>query len=420
MRPALLASLVWLGVLLAPPQLPAQQADPPSADPAKPVEPEAVHPLARIVSRSIHLLESAGVTFEEPSKATDVIECVARLADPRSRILDRAALEREFERRSGRVRAPDIRLSVSNGVALVAASKTRGLQAGDRVIAIDGFPTTNITLGVALERLRAPANGPITLLVQRELSVVTAVAERVEHDLPAIEVEERWPRQIGYLRVNGFFEGRSDSVLETLRAWEAAGLSGGILDLRGANGDDLEAVVRLAAPFASPGSLLFTLRDRYDNDLERRLAPGETAPLKIPIMALVDESTTGAAEVFAATAADSLRGILVIGRSTAADPLIREAVPLGDDQLLYIATRRMVTGNGAVFDGTAGVFPNIAVEGRPARPDYEPDPAEDRRRQRLEEEVFDRALRDRVRGDPILQRALDVLLGLKALNIRVT
>ena len=51
-----------------------------------------------------------------------------------------------------------------------------------------------------------------------------------------------------------------------------------------------------------------------------------------------------------------------------------------------------------------------------AEEEYEPDPRRDTRRKTLEQEKADRALRDRVRGDTALRRAVDVLLGLRALR----
>ncbi|MCO6401440.1 MAG: hypothetical protein J5I99_09465 [Verrucomicrobia bacterium] len=58
------------------------------------------------------------------------------------------------------------------------------------------------------------------------------------------------------------------------------------------------------------------------------------------------------------------------------------------------------------------------ISGRGDSGGFEPEPGPDRRA-KLAEEATDRALRDRVRGDAALQRAVDVLLGLKALNIGV-
>ena len=50
--------------------------------------------------------------------------------------------------------------------------------------------------------------------------------------------------------------------------------------------------------------------------------------------------------------------------------------------------------------------------------EYEPEPATAGKKDLSSEEKEDQLLRERVRGDETLRRAVDVLLGLKALNIR--
>lgn len=376
-------------------------------------------PLVAQVEALIAALGAHGIALADDADASALLECVARIADPAARVFTAEAYAAFMDQRAGSELQPAFRISISNAVPWVAsidAGAEVEVQPGDRLLAIQNESATNVTLGDALALLRAPGSGVLTLRVERAGAIVTARVPRVVAPLPVIETAEVWPRDIGYARVNGFFAGRTRELVELLRAWEDKKLAGGILDLRGAGGTDLDGVAEVAAPFASPGSLLFAIRDRRNNDVDRRLAAGADRQARLPLMVLVDEGTTGAAEAFAAVATDSLRGALVIGRATAGDPLIREVIEL-DDRVVYIATRRLVTGNGFTLDGRTSAAPNVLVAARPARPDFEPEPGPDRR-QRLDEEALDRVLRDRVRGDPVLQRALDVVLGLKALNIR--
>ena len=106
---------------------------------------------------------------------------------------------------------------------------------------------------------------------------------------------------------------------------------------------------------------------------------------------------------------------MLLGQPTKGDPLVREALPLGSGEHLYIVTRRLVVADGTAYSGHQGVRPDIAVAARDLpREQYEPEPTDD---EPTEEEQQDRLLRERVKGDAVLTRAVDVLLGLKALNI---
>lgn len=365
-------------------------------------------------------LAAHGVQFSADADRAPLYECIARVADPAARVFAASAYEHWQQEQSGLDYQPGFQLTVSNATPVVAAvpeSFAADLRVGDRLLAIQGAATTNVTLSEALSLVRGHSASNLEFVVARgAAAAATTVVERTLSPLPLLETSEKWPRQIGYMRVNGLTSGAGEQVLALLREWGAAKFAGGILDLRGASGNDVQSAAAIASPFASPGSLLFSFRDRDGNTVTNYQA-GETAPIDLPLMLLVDEKTAGASEVLTASAVDSLRGVLVIGRTTAGDPGIREGVPVRDDQVLYIATRRLVTGNGRVYDGQSGVSPNVSVAPRAASSDYEPEPGPDRRL-RLDEEASDRALRDRIRGDAVLQRAVDVLLGLKALNIR--
>jgi carboxyl-terminal processing protease len=379
-----------------------------------------LHPLARHVENILGALKARGINVANAEGGAAIIECVAREADPFARVMNSERYARFREEQAGWGVHTGFRFTVKNGVPIVAAVpeyNNHALRIGDEVIRIGGEPAENLTLGDVLARLRGQSETTLALTVKREGVAITAEVTCARAQLSPIELAEIWPRDIGYARINGLFRSQPGAVLSLLREWEAKNLAGGILDLRGAGGDDISGAAALAEPFASPGSLLFTVRDREENNLDSYRASGDASPITIPIMVLADETTSGAAEIFAAVATDSVRGVLTIGRPTAGDPCIRDGIEMPDGNILYIAVRQIVTGNGARLDGRAGAAPNIIVTSRQARPDYEPDGVRDRRG-RLEVEALDRELRDRVRGDVVLQRALDIALGLKALNIR--
>ena len=391
----------------------------------EPAPAPALHPLAVEVNGLFTNLATHGLVFDADADRAPLYECIARTVDPAARVLSAKDHAHRLQELAGQAYAPDFRLSQTNGLPVVNAvpeGSEAGLAPGDRILTVDGAPVTNQPLPAVLRLLRGPGETNLNLTIARaDGATATVTVARALLPLPLLETSEIWPRRIGYALVNGLSAGTAsgEALLALLREWAAAGLAGAIIDLRGAGGDDLAGVAALAAPFASPGSLLFALRDRDENDVAAHRAPAGVAPLDLPVMLLVDETTSGAAEAWAAIATDSLRGVLVVGRATAGDPAIRAAVPLPGDLVLHIATRRLVTGNGLILDGASGVAPNLLVSARAPRTEYEPPPdAGPDRRQTLEEEAGDRALRDRMRGDAILQRAVDVLLGLKALNIR--
>ncbi len=379
--------------------------------------------LSAEVEEALQVLDRAHFSVEAGA-AGAAIEAAARTVDPGARLLAGAQAEHLKQERSGLDYGFDVRLAISNGQPVVVEdhpsdpSRAGGLQVGDRLVSIGDLPATNLTLPRALAVLRDHQTSTVSLVVQRADAVITSVATRVLTTLQPIESSEKWSRELAYMKLNGLYEpdaGRS--VVSTLRGWSETGRFGFILDLRGATGNDLAAVQAIGSLFAPAGSLLFSIRDRQDQDVSTYKALSGD-PLKTPVVVLVDEGTSGAAEVLAAVLADSVRGALVIGEATAGDPLIRDVVSLPNQRNIYLATRRLVTADGAIYDGHAGLPPDVVAPRVAADADYyEPEAMPDRRAT-LPQEGEDRAMRDRWRGDPALRQAVDLLLGLKALNIR--
>jgi len=132
---------------------------------------------------------------------------------------------------------------------------------------------------------------------------------------------------------------------------------------------------------------------------------------------LVDAQTSGAAEALAAMLVGGGRGVMLIGAATRGDPAVRELVPLPDGGTAYLATRRLVAADGSVYAGREGIQPAIRAGGQPSAPDYEP-PKVPGQPAPSDEEKESLRLRQRVKDDPALRRAVDVLLGLRALNLR--
>ena len=112
----------------------------------------------------------------------------------------------------------------------------------------------------------------------------------------AVEEVRVFPGDLGYIRLNGLFKSAGAEMVATLLDMIERELAGVVIDLRGADGRDVDSAVDIASMMASPRSTLFSFRDAEDRDIEVYLAKTEK-PLDMPVMILVDEQTTGAAEL---------------------------------------------------------------------------------------------------------------------------
>ena len=345
-------------------------------------------------------------------------------ADPGARVLSAADWRHLEDERAGRDFTLGVRLSMSNGLPTVlgvasnSPAARSGLQPGDLLTSVNDQDLSDVGISRAALLLRGHTNLSLRIGFRRggaATNEITAVLE--PGAVPAVETADLLGGDLAYLRLNGLFAGTADEVLPYLTNWQARGRFGLVLDLRGADGRDAESALAVAGRFEQSDRLLARWEDTRGKELAVRKAPAG-APLAMPLLVLVDGETTGAAELLAATLAGSVRGALLVGDPTSGDPLLREALPLDEQRFAWVATRRLVTADRTVFDGRQGVQPDVTLaRDGGGGPEFEPNAALDRRHT-VREELEDRALRSRLQGDAVLRRAVDILLGLKALNIR--
>ena len=354
------------------------------------------------------------------------MEALIKVADPSSRIFTAEEVNLAKDRQQGFVYDVGIKVQATNGLPVIvevaddSVAASAGIKVGEMIEKIGDQEIISGTSAQAVARmLRGDKPGRVTVKIRDEKGVSRDVElERSRIKLQAVESAEDLPLGLCYLQLNGVFEGCGRDVVASLRGWAESGRAGVVIDLRGADGMDLESVADIAGVFAESGAMLFAVRDMDNQDIGVYKAKTQTN-LGMPAMVLVDSKTVGAAEILAAVLSGSVRGAMLLGNVTGGDPVVRDWIALSSGESLYTMARRIVLADGHIYDGREGVKPDVVLsENAPAMPEFEPEATPVNGREITEEEKQDKKLRERVKNDAALRRAVDVLLGLKALNIR--
>ena len=159
-------------------------------------------------------------------------------------------------------------------------------------------------------------------------------------------------KDVAYLRVGEVGSGLKNELGAAYRALAATNKIAGVaLDLRFADGSDYATAVATASLFSSkkPPQL------RWDNTVEAPHPSKE--PIPGPLLVLVNDGTTGAAEALAAELHDTGAG-LIIGNPTAGLAMTMRDFPLKNGEILRIATDPVKLGNGATV---SRIVPDITV-----------------------------------------------------------
>ncbi|HMP97701.1 MAG TPA: S41 family peptidase [Kiritimatiellia bacterium] len=384
----------------------------------EPETPATTNGIAPTLAKQLEAL-GLDVDLEQANRATTL--AVVQTLDPQARIVTEEDWIALRDQREGWWYLPGFRITMSNGFPVIqdilpgSPAEAAGLLTGDVILETGTNRITRISLPEAQNRLRAVQAGDFNLRTVRGDATNRVTLTLVRLPQPAIETAELFPNHMGYIKVNGLYPGAGRDIVSQVRAWSETGRDGVLLDLRGAGGADTAAIVHVASLFAVGGQFLFAFRDHHHQDLEVFKAT-DGKPVTLPLMVLIDRDTRGAAEILAAVLNHVARTSLLIGETTAGDFNLREVVTLGG-QPVYLATKVVDTADGWRYNGQFGVEPSVFIpeDQRDTHP-YEPavDPLD--RRQRLEIEDRDAALRRRVRGDGVLERAVDIVVGLKSLH----
>ncbi len=263
-----------------------------------------------------------------------------------------------------------VELSAGDGGGLVVVAPLddtpaarAGIVAKDRILAIDGEATREMSLHDAVMRLRGAPGSKVKLTIMRE--GFTAPRElALQRDRVRVQsVEARlYPGGYGYVKVKSFQERTDAALAKALNGLrtenDGAELQGLVLDLRNNPGGLLEQGVRVADRFLSSGVIVSTEgRGGKLLDVERAHAPGTEADY--PLIVLVNGGSASASEIVAGALQDHGRGV-IMGTQTFGKGSVQTVIDLEDGSGLKMTIARYYTPKHRSIHGK-GVAPDVVV-----------------------------------------------------------
>jgi carboxyl-terminal processing protease len=234
-----------------------------------------------------------------------------------------------------------------------------GLRTGDFIRAIDGKPTRDMSVLLGTRLLHGAPGSKVTLAVLRGNAAELHNVDLVREMSPAPSVSSRTVRPgIVLVRVPAFGPDTAGELRAQIGAAREQGAQHVLIDLRNSAEGALDDGIAAARLFVKKGVLV--TRETRTGKMPISAGPndGSVAP---PVLLLVDNGTSGAAELFAAALVangpTSLVGERTLGRTAG-----QELVKLPDGSALWLSTTRYLTAHDAVIH-EKGLKPEVAVEG---------------------------------------------------------
>ena len=206
-----------------------------------------------------------------------------------------------------------------------------GLQAGDRILSIDGKSTQGITADGAVEKLRGKVGTEVELEISREglgePMKVKLVRDRIQiHSVPYFGMVEG---DVGYVKVNSFAKKTAEDLAVALEDLKGQGMKKLVLDLRFNPGGLLEQAVEVSSLFLEKGKTIVSTRGRAEQS-ESRSESDPVLGSDVPIVVLVNGGSASAAEIVSGALQDWDRAV-VMGDTTFGKGSVQTIFPLDND-----------------------------------------------------------------------------------------
>jgi carboxyl-terminal processing protease len=368
----------------------------------------ATYEQLRLFTEVLSIVQNQYVDETAPKELIySAIKGTLRGLDPHSSFLDPESYREMQVETSGSFGGLGIEITLRDDILTVVSpidgtpAYRAGLQAGDRIVKIDGLATKDMQLSDAVKKMRGKPGTKVTISIVRE-----GWTEPKDYEIQREQIRVHSVRThdlgggIGYVKLRQFQEQTAHDLDQVLDKFAKDGVKAIVLDLRNNPGGLLTSAVEVTEKFIEDGKLVVYTEGRVRNQNMRFSAHAKKAYNTIPMVVLVNQGSASASEIVAGALQDYGRAI-VVGVQTFGKGSVQTIIPLSDGSGLRLTTAKYFTPKGRSIHGK-GISPDIVVEvpkdpsGKPPVPSLDPT--------------------EEMKKDVQLQRALDVIKTMRIIE----
>jgi carboxyl-terminal processing protease len=238
-----------------------------------------------------------------------------------------------------------------------------GILPEDKIIAINGKSTQDMTIDEAVEMIRGPVGTVVKLTVLRgnDADTIDVSITRGTVEIPTID-STLHDDGVFVIALYSFSENSPELFKEAITKFANSGSNDLVLDLRGNPGGYLGAAVDIASYFLPQGSVV-VMEDQGQGEkiIHRSLGYDLLADQldKLHMTILVNGGSASAAEILAGALKEHEVAELV-GTQTFGKGSVQELVPITSDTSLKVTVARWLTPDGVSISG-GGLTPTVVV-----------------------------------------------------------
>ncbi|MEN9306786.1 MAG: hypothetical protein RL173_718 [Fibrobacterota bacterium] len=305
-----------------------------------------------------HVLARVNEAYVEEIPSDTLIDATVRglssILDPHTAYFDEKESAELKTHTTGQFGGLGITIGVRDNILTVITplvgtpAQRMGIQAGDKILEIDGKSTKGITVDDAVSKLRGTPGTPVTVKIWRD-GFSQAMPFTITREIIKIESVPYYgmlPGKVGYVKLVQFSEPTGDDVEKALVALKKMGATSYILDLRYNPGGLLSQSVSVSELFLPKNRVVVSTRGRMRSQ-NSELSSGRDpiVDTTVPLVVLVNGGSASAAEIVSGAIQDWDRGI-VMGTQTFGKGSVQTIFPMDKRYSLKLTAAFYYTPSG--------------------------------------------------------------------------
>lgn len=235
-------------------------------------------------------------------------------------------------------------------------SEAAGIEAGDRILAIDGENCNEMDINVASSKIKGEAGSTVELEIQRGTETLkkTVTRRTVEISDSASKILDG---NIGYIVLSTFDTDCSKKIEKYMEEFQSKGINSVILDLRNNTGGVVEEAVKISELFIDKGNTVLRSYNKTEKETIIKSSSGKYKDINLVV--LVNDYSASASEIVTAALKDN-KAATIVGIRTYGKGVMQEIQPLFDGAI-KITIEEFKTPNGDKIN-KVGIKPDVEIE----------------------------------------------------------
>lgn len=235
-------------------------------------------------------------------------------------------------------------------------SEEAGIEAGDRILAIDGENCNEMDINVASSKIKGEAGSTVELEIQRGTETLkkTVTRRTVEISDSASKILDG---NIGYIVLSTFDTDCSKKIEKYMEEFQSKGINSVILDLRNNTGGVVEEAVKISELFIDKGNTVLRSYNKTEKETIIKSSSGKYKDINLVV--LVNGYSASASEIVTAALKDN-KAATIVGIRTYGKGVMQEIQPLFDGAI-KITIEEFKTPNGDKIN-KVGIKPDVEIE----------------------------------------------------------